>query len=59
MIHYRPNITCLTDDQLHDLREAWTALYLLPAAHPHSWFRLAGYHGEPPPYYCLHGAPGS
>lgn len=58
VVRSRPNVACLTPNQLHDLREAWAALYALPAAHPHSFLRIAGYHGEPVPYYCRHGSPG-
>ncbi len=55
---YRKNITCLTTNQLHDLREALAILYTLPEAAPHSYLHVGGLHGEPGTYYCLHGAPG-
>jgi hypothetical protein len=58
MIRYRHNITCLTTDQLHDLREAWALLYTLPAASRYSYLTIAGIHGMPAPSYCIHGAPG-
>lgn len=58
MIRYRRNISCLTTDQLHDLREALAVLYTLPAASPHSWQYVAGLHGRPAPTWCIHGAPG-
>lgn len=58
MIRYRPNIACLTANQLHDLREALAILYALPASSPHSWQHVAGLHGLPSPTWCIHGAPG-
>lgn len=58
MIRYRRNISCLTTSQLHDLREALAILYALPESSPHSYLHVAGLHGEPLPYYCIHGAPG-
>ena len=40
-IGYRKNIDCLTDEELHDLREALAAMYLLPASNPNSFARQA------------------
>jgi len=57
-IGYRKNITCLTSDELHDLREALAAMYLLPASDPNSFAFQATFHGGPPTSYCRHGAPG-
>lgn len=57
-IRDRKNIDCLTDDELHDLREALAILYALPAANPNSWANQASFHGGPPVAYCRHGAPG-
>lgn len=57
-MRYRKNITCLSADELHDLREALTAMYALPAADAQSFARLASFHGGPPTTYCAHGAPG-
>ncbi len=57
-IRYRKNINCLTTNQLHDLREAITELYSLPAADGHSFETIAGLHGSPSPTYCIHGYPG-
>ena len=57
-IRYRRNIDCLSDDQLHDLREALAELYTLPESTEHSYARIAGLHGEPSPHYCIHGYPG-
>jgi hypothetical protein len=57
-VHYRKNINCLSADELHDLREALTAMYALPAADPNSFATLASLHGGPPVAYCGHGAPG-
>ena len=54
----RPNIDCLSTEQLHDLREALAGLYALPAIDPHGFANLAGFHGGPPNSYCRHGAPG-
>jgi len=33
--------------QLEDLMRAWKGIKELPASHPHSFFVLGGYHGEP------------
>ena len=55
---YRRNIDCLTSNQLHDLREAYQALYDLPAADANSFATIAGLHGSPSPSYCIHGFPG-
>jgi hypothetical protein len=33
-------------------------LYAYPAASPHSYQTIAGYHGQPPPGYCIHALPG-
>lgn len=57
-IGYRKNIDCLTDDELHDLREALAEMYTLPASNPNSFARQATFHGGPPIAYCRHGAPG-
>jgi len=57
-IGYRKNIDCLSDDELHDLREALAAMYLLPASDPNSFAKQATFHGGPPTSYCRHGAPG-
>lgn len=57
-IRYRKNINCLTDDELHDLREALAEMYTLPASNPNSFARQATFHGGPPIAYCRHGAPG-
>jgi len=54
----RPNINCLSTEQLHDLREALAGLYALPASDPQGFANLAGFHGGPPTSYCRHGAPG-
>jgi hypothetical protein len=54
----RRNINCLATEELHDLREAFTGLFALPATDPHSFANLAGFHGGPPTAYCRHGAPG-
>jgi tyrosinase len=57
-MYYRKNITCLSADELHDLREALAGMYALPAGNPNSFARIAGFHGGPPTEYCRHGAPG-
>ncbi|MBA3432292.1 MAG: tyrosinase family protein [Actinobacteria bacterium] len=57
-IRYRKNIDCLTTNELHDLREALSGIYLLPASNPNSFARQATFHGGPPVSYCRHGAPG-
>lgn len=57
-IRYRRNINCLSENQLHDLREALTVLYQLPATDSHSYLQIAGLHGSPSPSYCRHGSPG-
>lgn len=57
-IRYRRNINCLTEDQLHDLREAYQALYDMPDAAGESFATLGGIHGLPSPSWCDHGAPG-
>ena len=57
-IRYRRNINCLTSNQLHDLREALTQMYALPASDEHSYEKIAGLHGSPSPSYCIHGYPG-
>ncbi len=57
-IHVRKNIACLTSDELHELREAFAAMYQLPATDPRSFARQASFHGGPPTAYCRHGAPG-
>ncbi len=51
----RKNIECLTTDDLHDLREAFSGIYQLPASDPNSFAFLAGLHGNPSPAYCIHG----
>lgn len=57
-IRYRKNVDCLTVSELHDLREALAAMYLLPITDPHSFALHATFHGGPPTTYCRHGAPG-
>jgi tyrosinase len=57
-IRYRRNINCLTDNQLHDLREAYQALYDLPGSSSDSFATLGGIHGLPSPSWCDHGYPG-
>ncbi len=57
-IRYRRNINCLTTEQLHDLREAISAIFQLPSTDPHSFELIAGLHGSPSPTYCRHGSPG-
>ncbi len=57
-IRYRRNINCLSADQLHDVREAYQALYDLPEASSDSFATLGGLHGLPSPSWCDHGAPG-
>ena len=57
-IGYRKNIDCLSGEELHDLREALAAMYLLPASDPNSFAKHATFHGGPPTSYCRHGAPG-
>ncbi len=54
----RKNVTCLSTDELHDLREALAALYALPASSADGFRVLAGFHGGPPTAYCRHGEPG-
>jgi len=50
----RKNIECLSDDELHDLREAFAGIYQLPESNPNSFTRIAGLHGLPSPSYCIH-----
>jgi len=57
-IGYRKNIDCLTDGELHELREALAEMYTLPASNPNSFALQATFHGGPPISYCRHGAPG-
>jgi hypothetical protein len=57
-IRYRRNIDCLSSDQLHDLREAYQALYDLLEADSNSFATLGGLHGSPAPTWCDHGTPG-
>lgn len=57
-ILHRKNINCLTSGELHDLREAFAAMYQLPASNPNSFARQASFHGGPPTAYCRHGTPG-
>ncbi|GGX52844.1 tyrosinase family protein [Saccharospirillum salsuginis] len=57
-IRYRRNINCLTDNQLHDLREAYQAIYDLPDSSADSFATLGGIHGSPSPIWCDHGSPG-
>lgn len=57
-IKYRRNINCLTNDQLHDLREALIELYDLPESDDNSFAKIASLHGLPSPVYCIHGSPG-
>jgi len=58
MIRYRRNINCLSSDQLHDLREALAAIYVLPEAAKNGFEHVAGLHGNPSPSWCIHGSPG-
>ncbi len=57
-IRYRKNINCLSNEELHDLREAYQALYNLAESSPDSFATLGGIHGLPAPGWCDHGAPG-
>ncbi len=57
-IRYRRNINCLTTNQLHDLREAYQALYDKPEADAESFATIGGLHGSPGPTWCDHGTPG-
>ena len=57
-IRYRRNINCLTENQLHNLREAFQAIYDLPESSPDSFATLGGIHGLPSPIWCDHGVPG-
>lgn len=57
-VRYRRNIDCLGASQLHDLREAYQALYDLPDADGDSFATLGGIHGSPSPTWCDHGSPG-
>ena len=57
-IRYRRNINCITSEQLHDLREAYQALYDMPEAAGESYATIAGIHGLPSPSWCDHGVPG-
>lgn len=57
-IQYRKNINCLSSNELHSLREAFQALYNLPEDQADSFATLGGIHGDPPPMWCDHGAPG-
>jgi hypothetical protein len=57
-IGYRKNIDCLSTEELHSLREALAAMYLVPASNPNSFAFQATFHGGPPISYCRHGAPG-
>lgn len=57
-IRYRKNINCLTTDELHDYREALAAMFELPPEDEHSFEMIAGLHGVPLPYYCIHSYPG-
>ncbi len=57
-IRYRRNINCLSENQLHDLREAYQAIYDLPESSPNSFATLGGIHGLPSPTWCDHGSPG-
>lgn len=57
-IRYRRNINCLTGNQLHDLREAYQAIYDLPDSSSDSFATLGGIHGLPSPAWCDHGSPG-
>lgn len=54
----RRNINCLTTDEVHELREAFAAMYARPATDKNSWLKQAGFHGGPPTAYCRHGSPG-
>ena len=57
-MRYRRNIDCLSDDELHELRETLAAMMLLPVSDANSFARLASFHGGPPVGYCRHGDPG-
>lgn len=54
----RRNINCLTADELHELREAFSAMYARAATDPKGWATQAGFHGGPPTSWCRHGSPG-
>lgn len=54
----RKNIECLSTSELHDLREAFAGIYLLPESNPKSFARIAGLHGLPSPSYCNHSGTG-
>lgn len=54
---YRRNIDCLSNNQLHDLREALQAMYELPPEGEHGFAKIAGLHWVPG-RYCKHGYPG-
>lgn len=60
----RKNINCLSATELHNLREAFQALYDLPNSDPNSYHALASIHGGPPVVpsgqdgYCIHPTPG-
>lgn len=57
-IRYRKNINCLSSNELHNLREAYQAIYDLPEGSPDSFATLGGIHGLPAPTWCDHGSPG-
>lgn len=57
-IRYRKNINCLSENELHALREALAQMYVLPESDHHGYAKLAGIHGLPAPQYCIHGYPG-
>lgn len=57
-IRYRRNIDCLSQNQLHDLREAYQGLYDMPEVAADSFATLGGIHGLPSPTWCDHGDPG-
>ncbi len=53
-MRFRKNIECLSENELHDLREAFAGLFQLPETNPKSFTRIAGLHGLPSPSYCNH-----
>ena len=54
----RKNINCLSTNELHNLREALTAIYQLPANNQNSYALIAGLHGDPQPHHCIHNNTG-
>ncbi|MDB4539256.1 tyrosinase family protein [Saprospiraceae bacterium] len=54
----RKNINCLSTNELHDLREAFTGIFNLPATNANSFANIAGLHGSPGTSHCPHGGTG-